>query len=172
MAAPGILRSIGGFTANITIEEDSTDELMITRHPVEQGADITDHAYKQPAELVVRAGWTNSSLSALGNEDYCSSIYAQLLTLQESRAPFSVQTGQRLYTNMLMRAIRKVTNEDTEYALIAEISLQQIVIVPIEVSSVPPTANQSQPQQTAATTQSGVKTLQPAPNFNVPTGPL
>lgn len=43
-----------------TIEETHHDELEMTDHPVEQGASITDHAYKRPAEVVIRAAWSNS----------------------------------------------------------------------------------------------------------------
>lgn len=46
--------------AHATIEESHTDELVMTDHPVEQGAVITDHAYVQPAEVVITAGWSNS----------------------------------------------------------------------------------------------------------------
>ena len=47
-----------------TIEERSHDELEITEHPVEQGAAIADHAYKRPAEVVIRAAWSNSPTSS------------------------------------------------------------------------------------------------------------
>lgn len=46
--------------AQITIEETHTDELEITDHPVQQGAAIADHAFKLPAEVVIKMGWSNS----------------------------------------------------------------------------------------------------------------
>lgn len=48
------------FTAQVTIEETHRDTLVITDHPVEFGANITDHAFKQPVSLVLRYGWSNS----------------------------------------------------------------------------------------------------------------
>ena len=59
-------RQIGGIMMDITIEEEGTDELTITEHPVEQGAAISDHAYKEPARLRIRAMCSNSSLQAQG----------------------------------------------------------------------------------------------------------
>ena len=54
-----------------TIQELMHDDLEITDHPVEQGSSISDHAYKRPSELVVKAAWSNSptktGLSALAN---------------------------------------------------------------------------------------------------------
>ena len=47
----------------VTIEELHTDELEITDHPVEQGSNITDHAFKHPAEITVKMGFSNSPSS-------------------------------------------------------------------------------------------------------------
>ena len=46
--------------AMVVIEEHHSDEMIITEHPVEQGAGITDYAYKMPARLTLRLGWSNS----------------------------------------------------------------------------------------------------------------
>lgn len=53
-------RKFGPYTAQVTISEQHNDELEITQHPVEQGASITDHAFKRPAELTLTMGWSNS----------------------------------------------------------------------------------------------------------------
>lgn len=53
-------RSIGSIVATVTIEEKHHDELEITEHPVEQGANIADHAFKRPNELTLRVAWSNS----------------------------------------------------------------------------------------------------------------
>lgn len=49
-AAAGLLgntiirsRSVGGFVANVTVEENHSDELVITDHPIEQGTVVSDH---------------------------------------------------------------------------------------------------------------------------------
>lgn len=49
-------------TTGIVIEEHHSDNLEITQHPIEQGAAITDHAYKRPAELTLKLGWSNSPI--------------------------------------------------------------------------------------------------------------
>jgi hypothetical protein len=50
--------------AQAVIEERHRDELTITDHPVEAGAPITDHAYKNPAEVIITCGWSNSPSNA------------------------------------------------------------------------------------------------------------
>lgn len=52
--------------AQTTIEESHRDELHITEHPIEQGAAISDHAYKRPSEVIIKCGWSNSPSAAGG----------------------------------------------------------------------------------------------------------
>ena len=42
------VRSIGTVIPDVVIEEAHRDELIITQHPVEKGATITDHAFARP----------------------------------------------------------------------------------------------------------------------------
>jgi hypothetical protein len=54
-------RKIETIVPDCTIEERHSDRLVITEHPVEQGAAISDHAYKLPSEVTIRYGFSNSS---------------------------------------------------------------------------------------------------------------
>ncbi len=121
-------RNIGGFIADVTIEEDHTDELVITEHPVENGAPITDHAFKRPASVVISVGYSNSSIQALGNPFYVQLVYDQFLNLQASLQPFSITTGKRVYQNMLIRRLSVKTDEKTENALALTVECQEIII--------------------------------------------
>lgn len=60
-----ILRSntIGGIQVDTTLEEFYEDSVEFTEHPVQRGAQITDHSFKRPMELVLMCGWSNSSAS-------------------------------------------------------------------------------------------------------------
>lgn len=73
---PSSRRSIGDIIANITTEEQHSDEIEITRHPVEVGASITDHIFKRPPEVVIRCSWTNSPQTQL---DAAASIASKLV---------------------------------------------------------------------------------------------
>jgi hypothetical protein len=116
--------------AQVTVEEDHEDELAITEHPVEQGAAITDHAYKRPAELRVRVGWSQSGGLPTNNAaSDVAQIYEQILTLQSSRRPFPVYTGKRAYNNMLVASLRVHTDSKLETTLLADISFKQILLV-------------------------------------------
>lgn len=163
-----LTRNIGGFVADITIEEDHTDVVEITQHPVENGAAITDHAYKLPASVVITVGYSNSSYAALGNPFYVQQIYQQLLALQASLEPFSVTTGKRMYDNMLIHRLSTKTDEKTENAMIITVELQEILIV--ETQTVPSSdpSNMQDPASNAAVTDRGTVAATPykGPNLN------
>ena len=183
-------RSIGAFTAQVTIEEVHHDELEITDHPVEQGAAISDHAFKRPAELILTLGWSNSpsivgllpgvisglqGTSAPGlqstlsgaNTNQIRETYANLLQLQVGRIPFDVYTGKRAYTNMLLKGLSTTTNKDTENSLIVTAILRQVIIVQTRfVTVAAPVANQANPGATNPVVDAGTKRVVQSNRFN------
>ena len=182
-------RGIGQFTAMVTIEEQHEDTLEITEHPVEQGAVISDFAYKLPARVVIRAGWSNSparsglvdgivgavsstvsgvsSILSGQSPSQVNDIYQRLLKLQAQAVPFNVYTGKRVYTDMLLKSLAVVTDRDTENALMVTATCQQLIIVKTAVVSVASDRSaQTSPEQTAPPVNSGTKSLQPGTAHN------
>ncbi|MGO9474228.1 MAG: phage baseplate protein [Rhodomicrobium sp.] len=152
-------RKLGPFVADVTIEEIHRDRLVATRHPVEQGAAITDHSYKEPAELVVRAGWSSSGLTNLFNPNYVQTVYAAFLALQASRQTFSILTGKRSYTNMLCTMLQVTTDERTENALMMTAECHEILIAQTQVVTVGSSANMTTPAVNGATQNTGTNAL-------------
>lgn len=157
------MRSLGGLTADAVVEEAHEDRLAITHHPVEQGAAITDHAFKEPASVHLVYGWSDASPDAPG----VRTIYEQLLALQASRKPLEVLTGKRRYTDMLITAIGLTTNAETENALLCSIVCEQVILVSTSSTTAPPAKEvQAAPEKTAAVQDQGTKQLAPAPQAN------
>jgi hypothetical protein len=157
-------RNIGGFIADVTVEEIHNDVLEITRRPVEIGAAITDHSYMLPASVVIKAGWSNSSPQALGNPDYVNETYAALLALQATREPFDIVTGKRAYQSMLMGRINARTDERSENVLMLEVDCREVILVSTQTVSVP-TKDQASPESTGGTTSRGTITIFPGGTF-------
>lgn len=156
-------RSIGGFVANVTVEEVHTDELAVTDHPVERNSVISDHAYKRPEQVTIRAGYSNSSPQGLSNPNYINDTYTQFLALQESREPFEIITGKRFYQNMMMTRLHVVTDEKNENILMMTVDCREVIIVDTQVVAFPPTASQQSPEVTAPTQNRGTITIRPGP---------
>jgi hypothetical protein len=159
-------RSVGGFVADVTVEEDHVDELEITHFPVEQGAAITDHSFKLPAQVRILCGFSNSSPAALGDQNYVRSVYDQFLTLQASRQPFDIFTGKRVYQNMLIRRLHTKSDKDNENILMLDVECVEIILVTTQTATVPPASSMQNPQNNAATSNSGNQSLQPGTNFD------
>jgi hypothetical protein len=165
-------RMIGAIIPDCTLEERHTDRLQVTQHPVELGANISDHAFMLPFELSLRYGFSNSTFF---DPIYVQTIYQLLRGLQQTRIPFDIITGKRVYDSMLLLEISTSTDARTEDALMVELHCQQVLIVSTSVAVIGPTAAQQSPEQTAGTLQTGQQQALPAgsPNIsglNVPGG--
>lgn len=159
-------RSIAGFVADVTVEEDHTDELEITRFPTEQGAAITDHSFKQPAVVRILCGYSSSSRSSGGDPNYVQQVYDQFLTLQASRETFTIYTGKRIYDNMLIRRLHTKSNDKEENVAMLDVECQEILITTTQTVTVPPASSMKNPQNNAATSNAGAQSLQPGGSFN------
>lgn len=165
-------RAIGDIQADVTVEEEGLDELTITQHPVEQGAPIADHAYKNPAQCMLRVAWSNSSPVAGYDLGYAQEVYDKLLTLQESRELFTLYTGKRVYPNMLLASVHLHTDQVSENGLFIRARCEQVIITQTTLTSVSSTSSVlTQPEKTAPVVNAGAKQLQNAPNYNAAAAP-
>ena len=188
--ARGFYGTAGSIAIQCTLEESHFDELQITDHPVEFGAMISDHSFKKPAEVIIRAGWSNAGLQSIITDisdtinlvssllegasipnapfNYAEQVYDQLLTLQVSGQPFQIITGKRTYNNMLLRSLAVTTDEKTENALFVTAVCRQIIIAYTSTSIINQLnpANLNNPQANTPVQNQGAVNLTPAPNIN------
>jgi hypothetical protein len=201
-AIPG---SSGQIVADATIEEHHEDRTDITNHPVEGTngtAVVTDNAVDLPAEVTLTYGWSagspqNSTTGSVTltseiteggtggdsisgslscNPNFLAALYSELLTLKSSHIPFTIYTGKRIYTNMLISTISETTDKETENCLLVRITCREIIVVKTTIVTLPTTAAQvADPSTGLATTNQGRQTATaaslPAPaNFPAAVG--
>lgn len=139
-----IMRYLGPLTFDAVFEEDHTAELTITDNPVESGVTVSDHAYMAPLKVTIRAGVSDTPLSAPSDDLYGSGTsraqeaYRLLRELQKKAEPFDVQTGLCLYKNMVVETIRAGQDKDTAHALLFEADLREVIIVSTQAVTYPP----------------------------------
>ena len=163
---------IGELYADIVLEEVHDSTVEITDHPVESGADISDHARIMPKMVTLRGGVSDSPPSALGMGfvNWASSLlgggvqssrsqefFEKLLQLQENLEPFDIMTRRRLYQNMLITSLTIPDEPNTANALLFTAECKEIIIVNTEVTSVPPRASQQNPNRTGGVANTGNK---------------
>jgi len=132
------------------MEEVSNDDLEITKHPIQLGASVTDHAFKQPVTVTL-----NVMFSA--DDAPLHETYGKLLDLQAQRTPFGVVTGKRVLKNMLIKTLSQTTDAATETVLAIKLDLQEIIIVSLSIVGVPERSRQANPGVTGATERAGRK---------------
>ena len=154
----GKKRMIGPITVQVILSEETNDTLTITKQPVQTGASITDHSYKEPTVLSMRILQQNndlvSGILSTFSGNGLAAIYQQFLDLQASRQPFNVVTPKRIYKNMLVAALRQNTDKQTENILSLEVALQEVILVSIGVTTISPD-NQGNKAVTQATQNLG-----------------
>lgn len=153
----GSPRIIGILMPDVTIREQHDDRMTITRHPVERNTPIADHAYLEPATLAMDIAWSDASESLLSGRG----AYAALLALQATAEPFFVNTGKRLYRDMLIESISVSTEYKSENALFATVYMSQVRIVQAELIDFPIEEVQANPAATAATQETGPRQATP-----------
>ncbi|APM34590.1 TPA: phage baseplate protein [Klebsiella michiganensis] len=160
-------RRIGLIVPSVVISEKHNDTLEITEHPVEVGAAISDHAYRRPSEVVMQVGFSGggSLLDFLDTTSFGLSVglspketYQELLDLQNSRVPFDVVTGKRIYSNMLIRALEVTTDRTSENVLSAVLTLREVIITSTTTTQVAVKEDMKLGANTSAVQNSGVKT--------------
>jgi hypothetical protein len=142
----------------VWVEEQHQDQMMITEHPVENGAPVSDHAFPRPVDLTLRLGWKGESLTEI------QTLYSQLTGFKDARVLFDIMTGKRLYNNMLIQSIQVATDQRTAVVLMATVRCKQVILVGTDIVTLP--QNQAEPAKTATTINNGDKALVPAGTYN------
>lgn len=162
----GQKRDVGGVIPDVILSENHVDSVTITGHPVEYGAQISDHAFVNPAQLTMRMGWSPSSIllnSVLSGSIFkglqtLDDVYQRLLDLQSLREPFDVLTRRRAYTNMMIQTLAVTTDADTENALVVEVNLVEVLRVrTVVIAGKAPLEAQAMPGKTGAQENAGTK---------------
>jgi hypothetical protein len=147
------------------LKADHQQALRITEHPVQTGANITDHAYIEPAMLVLEIGMSDAMDRYIAgqyrsNPSKSVSAYETLLELQAKRQPLTVTTRLRKYDNMLIQNINSSDNVNSYYGVKAIVVFKQIIIA-IDAATKRSVLAENSPREQAAvpvTDKSMVKT--------------
>lgn len=113
------VRDIGGVFIDVVVSEDATASMEIPQHPVEKGAKISDHAFRQPTTL---------KMTCANGGDPVASFNA-LMDVMKRSEPFDVITGFGLFQNMLIESINPTRDVTTGQILAFDASLKEVIIV-------------------------------------------
>lgn len=139
-----IIRSMGGLVFDAVFEETHEAELEVTDNPVETGVVVSDHAFMKPLKVTLSAGVSDTPLVVATDDTFASDsgrskrAYELLAELQKRAEPFDLQTGLKLYQNMICTSIRTSQDKDSDGALLFTASIREVIIVYTQVVQYPP----------------------------------
>lgn len=152
---------------DVTIAEVHSDEVTVTSHPVDTGAQIADHAFRQPAVVICTFGWSDSSRlvnslfdgSLFKGIESVKDVYDKLLRIKDARQVLKLSTGKRVYDAVIITKLMTTTTVDTENSAIIEVTFQEILTArarTVRLASV----TQSNASRTAGTSNGGNRSAQ------------
>ena len=139
-------------TIDCTLREEHVATVEITRHPIEDGADPTDHARKLPDRVTLEGLFSNTPIDvnearSRGNTEAGASGYAQeqhkkLLELTVTRKAVGLLTEIRTYKNMVLTSLStprdsKVGDAVRFLATFEEIRFVKSEVVRLELATRP-----------------------------------
>lgn len=144
-------------TIDATLEEVHSYTQEVTEHPVERGADITDHVRPKPVELRLRgivsdtpidgsyvhaalnaapglgisaaAGLAGASLSLLHNASISKQTFEMLRRMASGGGMLTIHTPYLDYTSMVITSAEITRDQHSGAALVFALSLRQITTV-------------------------------------------
>lgn len=145
-----IQSNIGGLFFDAILSCNTQESLTITSHPVQSGANISDHAFRNPTKISmeimmsdvmasrVPGQFTNGSglrgviLNMAGaNGSKSVSAYQRLVELQRMRMPFSVKTRLGYYSNMLIESIDVPDDVNTLTGLRCTVNMTEVLVAQV-----------------------------------------
>lgn len=118
-----------------SLEELHTASVDITRHPVEKGADITDHIRRKPRRIRITGIVTNTPIvlfafarTSLGGRR-AELFFEAIEEVMNSGTLVSVFTTLKQYDNMAIREITVPRNKDKGNVVEATITFEEVILV-------------------------------------------
>lgn len=134
--------NLGGYFFDAVFSVDTEHSLTVTQHPVQTGANISDHAFVNPIRMTMRVGVSDAMAyragTNYGGDGKTKSVqaYRLLCKLQELRIPMQVVTRLNTYQNMLIESIDVSDDVSTLCALKATVNLVQVLVVNVGTEKV------------------------------------
>lgn len=132
--------SIDGFLIDATVSQSHDRSFQVTSHPVEAGADVTDHVRALPVRLTLDCVVSNAPLEPVASAREIDTrpsddAHAHMKALQ--KRPVTVETDLEVYQNMVLESLTEPVTAQTGDGLRFTAVFQQIELVTNERATVP-----------------------------------
>ena len=128
--------NISGLFFDGVMSTEIQEQLTITSHPVQSGANISDHAYREPTHITMEVFMSDAMASRQPGQfnsffNKSVSAYQRLLDLQRSRIPMVVHTRLGTYQNMLIESISAPDDASTMNGLRCTVAMREVLVATV-----------------------------------------
>ena len=122
------------------LQLDHAQEMVLTAHPVQSGANISDHAFIKPARVSMDILMSDAMDSYTagqwsGAQSKSVNCYQTMLGLEQARTLCIVTTRLNTYYDMVISSINTRDDNKTKHGLRATITFQQIFMAQVTTSN-------------------------------------
>jgi hypothetical protein len=141
---------------------DHNEEVVITKHPVQSGAALTDHAFSLPAQVTLEVGFSDAmdsyqSGQYSGGSSKSVTAYQTFQQIKDLHLPCTLATRLAQYTNMMIVQLRAPESRENFASTMMTIRLEQIIL-----GSVSSSTQSTRNQQTGNTNAGPLSTTAPS----------
>jgi len=117
---------LGDLVVDASISEGHTTTIQVLTNPLEEGADIPDHAVVMPDQLTMEVMWSDvvngAERAAVGR---AREQWSTLVGLAKARQGLTVVSGLKVYERMLITSVGTLEDAQSGIALKVSVQLQE-----------------------------------------------
>jgi hypothetical protein len=126
--------TIDGYVLDVAVSEEHAFDSEVTSHPVEQGADISDHVLARPINVSIEGVVSDTPIGAAatarGDTTLPSSdAFARLIAIRNAREPVIIETSLQVFRNMVLQSLQVPRSSSTGDALRFRATFVQVQLV-------------------------------------------
>lgn len=136
--------TIDGFEIDAALAEDHAFDNDVTEHPVEQGADVTDHVRARPITVTIQGVVSDTPIGPLAERRRAalagdtgdgaqftilpsSEAFNRLQSIRTKREPVTIETSLRTFDNMVLASLTSSPQAQDAFYFTATFVQVQIV---------------------------------------------
>jgi hypothetical protein len=140
------------FFFDAVLRADYDEEVMLTKHPVQNGASITDHSIALPPIIVLEAAFADTMDSYTpgqysGQPTKTQSVYATFQNIKNLRLPCTLATRFSQYQTVVLTQMRASDSNVMNTKLVLYLRFEQVLLGTVtQTQSARPNATNSSPE--------------------------
>jgi len=144
-----------GVKLDAVIREDFAETLELTKNPIENGVNVSDHVIYQPRKYTIQGIVTDTPLgfaafgaivdtvtgffsaSTSSHDTRSTTSYKALVALKDAAEPLTIQTGLGEYQDMVITSITTSKDKASFRSVPLQMTLEEAIITESQVVQVP-----------------------------------